>query len=51
MKVSIALDAMGGDHGAPVVIPAALEIVRTEPNVRLILVGDGPERNNIERIS
>jgi glycerol-3-phosphate acyltransferase PlsX len=31
---------MGGDHGAPVVVPAALEILRTEKNVRLILVGD-----------
>jgi glycerol-3-phosphate acyltransferase PlsX len=37
--VTIALDAMGGDHGADVVVPAALEYVREDPDVRLILVG------------
>ncbi|MDH5219275.1 MAG: phosphate acyltransferase, partial [Gammaproteobacteria bacterium] len=40
MTLSIALDAMGGDHGAPVVVPAALEIIGSIPDVRLILVGD-----------
>lgn len=31
---------MGGDHGAPVVVPAALEIIKSVSDVRLILVGD-----------
>ncbi len=38
--VTIALDAMGGDHGPAVVIPAALEILGRHPDVRLVLVGD-----------
>lgn len=31
---------MGGDHGPPVSVPAALEILARYPNLRLILVGD-----------
>ena len=31
---------MGGDQGPSVVIPAALEVIRTTPQVSLILVGD-----------
>ena len=38
-SVTIALDAMGGDVGPAVVVPAALRILDTQPNVRLILVG------------
>tara|TARA_R110002110_G_scaffold404606_1_gene623191 strand:- start:233353 stop:234417 length:1065 start_codon:yes stop_codon:yes gene_type:complete len=38
--VSIALDAMGGDHGPKVVVPAALDVLKMHLNVRLILVGD-----------
>jgi glycerol-3-phosphate acyltransferase PlsX len=30
---------MGGDHGVDVVVPAAVEYVRHDPDVRLILVG------------
>lgn len=36
----IALDAMGGDHGLEVVIPAALEALDENPELHLILVGD-----------
>ncbi len=36
----IALDAMGGDHGLSVVIPAALEALKQHPDITLILVGD-----------
>lgn len=36
----IALDAMGGDHGPNVVVPAALDVLRRHNNLRLILVGD-----------
>ena len=38
-RVRIALDAMGGDFGAPVVVPAALEFLDEDPDVELILVG------------
>jgi len=38
--VTIALDAMGGDHGPEVVVPAALEVLKRHESVRLILVGD-----------
>jgi len=31
---------MGGDHGLPVVIPAAVRAVRDNPDLKLILVGD-----------
>lgn len=37
--ISIALDAMGGDHGADIVVPAALKVLKNYKNVRLILVG------------
>ncbi|MCH9672742.1 MAG: phosphate acyltransferase, partial [Gammaproteobacteria bacterium] len=40
MSLTIALDAMGGDHGPSVVVPAALEVLAETPSVRLILVGD-----------
>ena len=40
--VTIALDAMGGDHGPSVIVPgAALALVR-HPEMRFILVGDKP---------
>ena len=38
-KVAIALDAMGGDRGPEVVVPAALAILERDDTVRLILVG------------
>lgn len=31
---------MGGDHGSPVVAAAALDVLRQNPDVKLILVGD-----------
>ncbi len=37
---TIALDAMGGDHGPSVVVPAALKALDHNPNLKLILVGD-----------
>ncbi|QFY43616.1 phosphate acyltransferase PlsX [Candidatus Methylospira mobilis] len=36
----IALDAMGGDHGPEVVVPAALDVLRRHSELRLVLVGD-----------
>lgn len=37
--ITVALDAMGGDHGVSVTIPAALSTLRDEPDLRLIVVG------------
>lgn len=46
----IAIDAMGGDFGPPVVVPAALEFIRQHQDVQLILVGDEPTlRNELQR--
>lgn len=39
-KTTIALDAMGGDKGARIVIPAALNALKKYPDLCLILVGD-----------
>ena len=39
-KLRIALDAMGGDHGPRVVVPAAMEVLAAHPNLQLILVGN-----------
>lgn len=38
--MTIALDAMGGDHGPRVTIPAALASVKAYPELTLLLVGD-----------
>ncbi len=38
--VTIALDASGGDFGPSVVVPAALDVLRKNTTVQLILVGD-----------
>lgn len=38
--VTIALDAMGGDHGPAVVVPAAADALRRHRQIKLVLVGD-----------
>jgi phosphate acyltransferase len=38
--VTIAVDAMGGDHGPSEVVPGALDHARANPQDRVILVGD-----------
>jgi glycerol-3-phosphate acyltransferase PlsX len=38
--VTIALDAMGGDHGPSVVVPAAAITLVRHPEMRFVLVGD-----------
>ncbi len=40
MKSTIALDAMGGDHGPQVIVPAALSALTKHDDLDLILVGD-----------
>ena len=39
MDVTIAIDAMGGDHGTRVTIPAAVEYLRKNPGDTIVLVG------------
>ena len=39
MDITVAIDAMGGDHGAHVTVPAALEILRRDSGVNIVLVG------------
>lgn len=38
--LTIAIDAMGGDHGPSVTVPAALNVLAKYPSLNLILVGD-----------
>ena len=45
-RVTIAIDAMGGDHGAHVTVPAALEVLQQHANAKIILVG---QRDIIEQ--
>ena len=40
MTITIALDAMSGDHGYSVVVPAALHSLDKNSDLHLILVGD-----------
>jgi glycerol-3-phosphate acyltransferase PlsX len=37
----IAVDAMSGDHGAEVAVPAALDVLAVTPDLHLVLVGRG----------
>jgi len=39
MSVTVAIDCMGGDHGAHVTVPAALNIMRRDAETSFILVG------------
>lgn len=38
-RITIALDAMGGDHGAEIVIPAAYNFLKKNHDVDLVLIG------------
>lgn len=39
MDITIAIDAMGGDHGPKVTVPAALAYLRKNPDDTIVLVG------------
>jgi len=39
-SITIAIDAMGGDHGPSITVPAALQALQNFPSLHLILVGD-----------
>lgn len=40
MDVTVAIDCMGGDHGAHVTVPAAVDHLKRDPATSIILVGD-----------
>ncbi|HET9664459.1 MAG TPA: phosphate acyltransferase PlsX, partial [Burkholderiales bacterium] len=40
MDVTVAIDCMGGDHGAHVTVPAAVDYQKRNPGTSVILVGD-----------
>lgn len=39
MDITVAIDAMGGDHGPHVTVPAALEYLNRDAQVNIVLVG------------
>src|SRR5258706_11231836 len=50
--ITIAIDAMGGDHGPPVTVPAAVDFLRQQTDARVILVGiDTTIRAQIAKLS
>jgi phosphate acyltransferase len=48
-QITIAIDAMGGDHGLEVVIPACVRAVKNNSDLRLILVGKEEKINDALR--
>jgi glycerol-3-phosphate acyltransferase PlsX len=44
-NITIAIDAMGGDHGLKVVVPACVRAVQSNSALRLLLVGDQRQVN------
>ena len=44
---SIALDAMGGDHGPKVIVPAAKKALNEIADIQLVLVGDEKQLNEV----
>lgn len=45
MSLTISIDAMGGDFGPEVTVPASLECLKNNPDLNLILVGDSAVLN------
>ena len=39
MDITVAIDAMGGDHGPRVTVPAALDLLKSDSKIKIILVG------------
>ena len=40
MSITLAIDAMGGDHGVVVTVPAACDFLEKHADVNIALVGD-----------
>jgi hypothetical protein len=55
MQITVAIDAMGGDHGPKVIIPAALKALELNQELHIILVGLSSaieaELNNLQQMS
>jgi glycerol-3-phosphate acyltransferase PlsX len=50
VKTVIAVDAMGGDHGPAVTVPACLDFLASHPDAELLLVGlQGPVEHELAR--
>ncbi|CAN5281510.1 phosphate acyltransferase PlsX [soil metagenome] len=43
MKIGLAIDCMGGDHGIPATVPASIAFARAHADVHIILVGNEAE--------
>lgn len=39
MDITVAIDAMGGDHGPHVTVPAALQVLKRDNEINIVLVG------------
>jgi len=39
MDITIAIDVMGGDHGPHVTVPAALDVLKQDSAINIVLVG------------
>ena len=39
-NLTLALDAMGGDHGPHVTVPAALQALKSNSSIQIILIGN-----------
>ena len=39
MQITVAIDCMGGDHGPHVTVPAALNFLKSNSDVDIVLVG------------
>ena len=39
MEITVAIDCMGGDHGPHVTVPAALNFLKSNSDVDVVLVG------------
>jgi len=40
VRITLAIDVMGGDHGPAVTVPASLQVLAESPDLQLLLVGD-----------
>lgn len=40
MRITLAVDVMGGDHGPSVTVPASLRVLSETPDLHMLLVGD-----------
>ncbi len=45
MQYTIAVDAMGGDFGPEITVPASIQVLDKHPNIQIILVGKKEEIN------